>query len=152
MRENRRLQPMANTKLRQLFFPIALYVALPTALISAMLVGWMVAVENATVVLHSADSPDGRYRAEVVRVDPGVSSGYEYIVRVMPSGLTPLARSLRVLPFGPVYVALDAHHEPDKLEVRWSDPNELTIFCRGCRGTTPVNGQWRDVALKYDMK
>jgi len=142
----------ARSKLRQRFVLIALYVALPSALILAMLVGWMMAVENATVVLQSADSPDGRFRAEVVREDPGVSSSYEYKVRVMPAGLTPLAKSLRVLPFGPVYVALDVHREPDKLQVRWSGPKEVTISCQGCGGTIPVNGQWRDVALKYDMK
>jgi hypothetical protein len=143
---------MERTRLRQLAILIALYVALPTALVSALLVGWMVAVENATVVLQSADSPDGRYRAEVVRVDPGASSGYEYMVRVMPSGLTPLARSLRVLPFGPVYVALDAHREPDKLEVRWSALKEVAISCRGCEGATLADRRWRDLALRYDVK
>ena len=65
-----------------------------------MLVGWMVSVENATIVLQSVDSPGGRYRAEVVREDPGVSSSYEYMVRVMPADVTPLGKSLRLLPFG----------------------------------------------------
>ena len=51
---------MANTKLRQLFILIGLYVALPSALICAMLAGWMVSLENATLVLQSTDSPDGR--------------------------------------------------------------------------------------------
>jgi hypothetical protein len=143
---------MEKSRLRRALLLIALYVALPTALLSALLVGWMAAVENATLVLQSADSPGGRYRAEVVRADPGVSAGYEYMVLVMPAGLTPLARSLRVLPFGPVYVALDAHREPDKLEVRWSGPKEVTILCRGCGGATPGNERWRGVALKYDLK
>ncbi len=96
---------MANTTLRQRFILIGLYIALTSALISAMLAGWMLSVENATLVLQSTDSPDGRYRAEIVREDPGVSSGYEYMVRLMPAGLTPLAKSLSVLLFGPVFTA-----------------------------------------------
>jgi hypothetical protein len=95
-----------------------------------LLVGWMVSAEKATVVLQSADSPDGRYRAEVVREDPGVSSSYEYVVRVMPAGLTTLEKSLRVLPFGPVYVALDLHREPDRLAVSWNGPDEVIIQCQ----------------------
>ena len=143
---------MANTKLRQLIILIALYVALPSALISAMLIGWMIAVENATLVLQSADSPDGRYRAEVVREDPGVSSGYEYMVRLMPAGLTPLAKSLRVLPFGPVFTALDAHREPDKLNVEWTGQAEVTIHCLGCRDASQAKEQWRDITLKYYLE
>jgi hypothetical protein len=143
---------MVNRRLRQLFLLIALYVALPSALISAMLVGWMVAVENATVVLRSVDSPDGRYRAEVVREDPGVSSGYEYMVRLMPADLTPLEKSLRVLPFGPVYVALDAHREPDKIAVQWTGRAEVTIHCSGCGETVLGKGEWRDIAVKYELE
>ncbi len=143
---------MANSRLWQLFVPIALYAALPSALILAMLVGWMMAVENATVVLQSVDSPGGRYRVEVVREDPGVSSGYEYMVRLMPAGLTPLAKSLRVLPFGPVYVALDAHREPDKIAVQWTGRAEVTIHCNGCGETIPGKEKWRDIAVKYELK
>lgn len=143
---------MANSNRRQLLVLIALYGALPSALISAMLVGWMVAVENATIVLQSADSPDGRYRAEVVREDPGVSARYEYMVRVMPTDLTPLAKSLRVLPFGPVYVVLNVHREPDKLSVLWTDSNEVSIQCQGCEEARDGQGKWRDIALKYELR
>jgi hypothetical protein len=143
---------MANTKLRQLFILIGLYVALPSALICAMLAGWMVSVENATLVLQSTDSPDGRYRAEIVREDPGVSSGYEYMVRLMPAGLPPLTKSLRVLPFGPVFTALDVHREPEKLTVQWTGAQQLTIHCDGCRDASQAKEQWRDITVKYDLK
>ena len=142
---------MANTKVRQRFFLIAVYGALPCVLISALFAGWIMSVENATLVLQSTDSPDGRYRAEIVREDPGVSSGYEYMVRLMPAGLTPLAKSLRVLPFGPVFTALDAHREPEKLTVQWTGAQQLTIHCLGCRDASQAKDQWRDVTLKYDL-
>ena len=137
---------MANTRLRQLFVLIALYVALPSALISAMLVGWMVAVENATIVLQSGDSPSGRYRAEVVREDPGTSSSYEYMVRVMSSDVKTLGKSLHILPFAPIYVALDLHREPDGLAVAWSGPDEVTIDCQGCGAARPGKAKWREIA------
>jgi hypothetical protein len=143
---------MANSRIRRLLFLIGVYVALPSALISAMLVGWMVAVENATLVLQSSDSFDGRYRAEVVREDPGVSSGYEYMVRVMPAGLTPLAKSLRMLPFGPVYIALDARREPEKLIVQWTGAETVTIHCEGCGETPPGGQKWRDISIKFDLR
>jgi hypothetical protein len=128
------------------------YVIFPTTLIVLMLLGWMVSAENATVVLQSANSPDGRYRAEVVREDPGVSSGYEYMVRVMPAGLATFTRSLHALPFVPIYVALDVHREPDKLAVAWRGENEVTIHCEGCAGTTPGQERWREIALRYELR
>jgi len=143
---------MAPTKLRQILVQVALYAALPIALVAAMLIGWMASVENATAVLQSADSPDGRYRAEVVREDPGVSAEYEYMVRLMPSGLSPLARSLRVVPFAPVYVALDAHREPDHLTVQWTSSDHLAIRCGGCGGSVAGKAQWRDIRLSYDVR
>lgn len=143
---------MAGAKHRPTAFTIAVYVLLPGILIAAGLGGWMIAVENATAQLESTDSPDGRYRAEIVREDPGVSSGYEYMVRLMPAGLTPLAKSLRVLPFVPVYVALDVHREPDKLMAEWTGPREVTIHCEGCSEATPGKEKWRDVAVKYELR
>jgi len=136
-------------KSRTLFFHISVYVVLPGALILLLLIGWMLAVDNATVVLQSTDSPDGRYRAQVVREDPGVSSNYKYMVRVAPARLPPLAARLGLLPFGPFYTALDIHHEPDKLTVRWTGPQGLTIQCKGCLGATEGKSQWRDIELKY---
>ena len=103
-------------------------------------------------VLQSVDSPGGRYRAEVVREDPGVFSGYEYMVRLMPAGLTPLAKSLRVLPFGPVYVALDAHREPDKIAVQWTGRAEVTIHCNGCGETILVACRREIVTTKCGEK
>jgi hypothetical protein len=137
---------------RRLAFLIAVYVVLPSALISAGLLGWMVAVENATLVLQSVDSPDGRYRAQVVREDPGVSSNYEYMVRVTPANQTPLAEKLRLLPFGPQYIPLDAHREPDKLVVQWKTDRELTIRCEGCGGAVRGGERWRDIRLEYEVK
>ena len=112
----------------------------------------MVSQENATVVLQEATSPDSQYRAEVVREDPGVSSGYEYMVRVMPAGLTTLAKSLHVLPFAPIYVALNARGEPDKLTVRWSGPKEVTILCQGCGEISQGSERWREIALRYELR
>jgi hypothetical protein len=136
---------------RRRVWSIALYGFLPGFLILLLLVGWAMGIENATAVLQSSDSPDGRYRAQVVREDPGVSSGYEYMVRVMPAGLPMVVRSLRILPFTPVYVALDAHHEPDELRVRWTGPQEVTIHCQGCGGTGPGDARWRDIQLRYEL-
>ena len=143
---------MAVINLRKRLFLIGVYGVLPCTLSILLLVGWMVSAEKATVVLQSADSPDGRYRAEVVREDPGVSSSYEYMVRVMPVGLTTLEKSLRVLPFGPVYVALDLHREPDRLAVSWDGPDEVTIQCQGCGETLPGKEQWRGIKLRYEFR
>jgi hypothetical protein len=137
---------------RRLVFLMLVYVVLPCALILVALAGWMAAVENATLVLQSADSPDGRYRAQVVREDPGVSSNYKYMVRVTPANLTPLAEKLRLLPFGPEYTALEAHREPDKLAVQWSSDRELTIRCEGCSGAVQGEEKWRDIRLEYELK
>jgi len=137
---------------RKRLFLTSVYVILPTTLIVLMLLGWMVSAENATVVLQSTNSPDGQYRAEVVRVDPGVSSSYEYMVRVMPAGVTTLAKSLHGLPFAPIYVALDVHREPDKLMVGWSGPNEVTIHCEGCGRAVQGKERWREVALRYELR
>jgi hypothetical protein len=137
---------------RRLVFLIAVYVALPSALILVAFAGWMVAAENATLVLQSADSPDGRYRAQVVREDPGVSSNYKYMVRVTPANLTPLAEKLRLLPFGPEFTALEARREPDKLAVQWTGGRELTIHCQGCSGAIQGEERWRDIQLKYELK
>jgi hypothetical protein len=142
----------AASKSRQLLFLVGVYAALPSALITALLIGWVVAVENATIVLQSADSPDGRYRAEVVREDPGASSNYEFMVRITPANLTPLAQKLRLLPFGPQYTALDAHREPDKLAVRWNGATTLTIHCEGCNDTPRGKPRWRDIQLNYELK
>jgi hypothetical protein len=109
-------------------------------------------VENATLVLQSVDSPDGRYRAQVVREDPGVSSNYKYMVRVTPAKLTPLAQKLRLLSFGSVYTALEAHREPDKLAIRWNGYRELEIDCEGCSGAVQGEEQWRDIRLAYELK
>ncbi len=143
---------MAAITHRKRLFLIGVYGVLPAALVVLMLLGWMVSAEKATVVLQAANSPGGRYRAEVVREDPGVSSSYEYMVRVMPSDLRTLGKSLHVLPFAPVYVALDLHREPDKLVVRWSGPNEVTIHCQGCGAITPGKEKWREIALKYELR
>jgi hypothetical protein len=143
---------MPSSKLRQTIFLTGIYVALPSALISLILVGWMIGVENATLVTESVDSPDGRYRAQVVREDPGASSGYEYMVRLMPAGLTPLPRSLRVLPFGAVYVALDAHREPDRLTVSWTGREQVTIRCEGCGDATMGKPKWREIELRYEVR
>jgi hypothetical protein len=143
---------MAVINLRKRLFLIGVYGVLPCTLILLLLVGWMVSAEKATVVLQSADSPDGRYRAEVVREDPGVSSSYEYLVRVMPAGLTTLEKSLRMLPFGPVYVALNLHREPDKLTVGWNGPDEVRIQCQGCGEPMPGKEQWRGIKLRYELR
>ena len=66
---------------------IGVYAILPAALIVLMLLGWMLSAEKATVILQAANSTDGLYRAEVVRADPGVSSSYEYVVRLMPANV-----------------------------------------------------------------
>jgi hypothetical protein len=131
---------------------IALYVGLPALLISTGSVAWMMAVEKSTLVLQSADSPDGHYRAEVVREDPGVSSGFEYMVRVMPTGLSAFATSLRKLPFDPVYIALDAHHEPDWLNVQWTSLHEVTIRCTGCSDAQIGREHFREVSMKYELR
>ena len=136
---------------RRLLFLIAVYVALPSGLILAMLIGWMVATENATAVLQSADSPDGRYRAEVVREDPGVSSKYEFRVRLTPANLTPLAEKLKLLPFGPQYIALSVDHEPDQLAAAWSSNERVTIMCAGCGGASIGKSRWRDIQLEYQV-
>lgn len=138
-------------KSRSLLYNIAVYVILPGAPLLMLFMGWRIALENATTVLQSVNSPDGRYRAEVVREDPGVSSGYEYMVRLAPAGLAPLAMSLRILPFGPVYLALDAHHEPDKLTIQWTSPQNLAIQCKGCGGAARGKSKWRDIELKYEL-
>ena len=143
---------MAVAPLRRRMFRASLYGLAPTVLIVLMLAGWRVAEENATVVLQAAGSPDGRYRAEVVRVDPGVSSSYEYMVRVMPAGVTTLAKSLHGLPFAQVYIALEVLHEPDKLMVSWGGPNEVTIHCEGCGGATPSKERWREITLRYELR
>jgi hypothetical protein len=143
---------MAATPHRRRLFLIGIYAVLPTALIVLMLLGWMISAEKATVVLQAVNSPGGRYRAEVVREDPGVSSTYEYMVRVMPSGLTTLRKSLHVLPFAPVYIALSVHHEPDKLVVVWSGPNQVTIDCEGCGTIKPGKEEWREIALRYELR
>ncbi len=143
---------MAAMTHRKRFVLIGVYAVLPAALIVLMLLGWKFSAENATVVLQAADSPDGRYRAEVVRADPGVSSSYEYMVRVMPAGVTTLAKSLRGLPFAPIYVALDLHREPDKLMVGWSGANEVTIRCDGCGGTAQGKARWQEIALRYQLR
>jgi hypothetical protein len=139
-------------KARRLFFLVTVYVALPSLLILAGLVVWMAAIENATLVLQSADSPDGRYRAQVVREDPGASSNYEYMVRVAPASLTPLAEKLRLLPFGTRYTLLEVHHEPDKLDLQWTSPAELTIHCQGCAGAGLGKRRWRDLRLTYEVQ
>jgi hypothetical protein len=143
---------MAFINFRGRLFPVSVYGVLPSVLIVLMLLGWMVSAEKATVVLQAAYSPDGRYRAEVVREDPGVSSSYEYMVRVMPSDVQTLGKSLHVLPFAPVFVALVLHREPDKLAIRWSGTNEVTIDCQGCGATTAGKATWRGIALKYELK
>ncbi len=136
-------------KSRSVLNYLTVYVLLPGAPLLMLFIGWRLALENATVVLQSADSPDGRYRAQVVREDPGVSSSYEYMARVMPAALNPLARSLGGLPFGPLYIALDAHREPDKLTIQWTSPQALTIQCKGCESATRGEPKWRDIELKY---
>ena len=131
---------------------IGVYAILPAALIVLMLLGWMLSAEKATVILQAANSTDGLYRAEVVRADPGVSSSYEYVVRLMPARVTTLAKSFHGLPFAPLYVALDVHHEPDKLMVTWSDKHEVTIQCEGCGGTAPGKERWRGIVLRYELR
>jgi hypothetical protein len=143
---------MAAVPLRRRIFLTSIYGFVPGALLLLGLVGWMISAENATAVLQAENSPDGRYRAEVVRADPGVSSSYEYMVRVMPAGLTMLPRSLHGLPLAPIYVALDLHREPDKLAVIWSGPREVTIHCEGCGGTVPGKARWREIALRYELR
>jgi hypothetical protein len=131
---------------------IALYLVLPAVLIALGVIGWMMAIENSTLVLRSVNSPDGLFRAEVVREDPGASSNYQYMVRVMPAGISFFATSLRRLPLDPVYVALDAHHEPDKLVVQWTGPREVTIHCDGCRDAETGRDHFRGVTFKYELK
>jgi hypothetical protein len=143
---------MAGITHRRRLFLIGIYAFLPTALVVLMLLGWMISTEKATVVLQAVDSPGGLYRAEVVREDPGVSSTYEYMVRVMPSGLTTLRKSLHVLPFAPVYIALSVCHEPDRMVVVWSGPKELTIHCEGCGTIKPGKEEWREIALRYELR
>lgn len=137
---------------RKRTFLAFVYGVLPLTLAVLMLLGWLLSLEKATTVLQTADSPDGRYRAEVVREDPGVSSSYKYMVRVMPAGLSPFAISLSGLPFDPVYVALDLHHQPDKLSVQWTSLGELTLQCDGCSGATHGKTNWRDLALRYQIR
>jgi hypothetical protein len=143
---------MAAVPLRRRIFLTSIYGVIPGALLLLALAGWMVSAENATAVLQSENSADGRFRAEVVRADPGVSSSYEYMVRVMPADVTTLARSLRGLPFAPIYVALDLHREPDKLVVSWSGPSEVTIHCEGCGAAAPGKKRWREIALRYELR
>jgi hypothetical protein len=114
--------------------------------------GWLLSLEKATTVLQTADSPDGRYRAEVVRQDPGVTSSYKYMVRVAPSNVTTLQKSLSMLPFAPICVALTLHRDPDKILVSWSGPQEVTIRCEECRGVPSGGEKWRDVTLKYEVR
>ena len=66
--------------------------------------------------------------------------------------LTPLAKSLRVLPFSSVFTAPDVHHEPEKLTVQWIGARQLIIRCLGCRDASQAKGQWRDITLKYELK
>jgi hypothetical protein len=143
---------MAAIGLRKRLVLISVYAFLPVALIVLMLLGWKISAERVTVVLQAANSDDGRYRAEVVRADPGVSSNYEYMVRVMPAGVTTFAESFQGLPFASIYVALDLHREPDKLMVGWSGPSEVTIRCDGCEGTAQGKERWRDIALRYELR
>src|SRR5277367_1129985 len=143
---------MASIAPRKRLFPIGVYAVIPTALIVLMLLGWLVSAENATVVLQAENSPDDRYRAEVVRADPGVSSSYEYMVRVMPTGVSTLERSLHGFPFAPIYVALDLHREPDKLAVVWSDASEVTIHCEGCGAAAPGKARWREITFRYVLR
>ena len=143
---------MAVVAFQRRILPLCIYGVLPSVLLLIMLAGWMGSQEKATVVLQEATSPDGGYRAEVVREDPGVSSGYEYMVRVMPAGLTTLAKSLHVLPFAPIYVALNVPREPDKLAVSWSGPREVTILCQGCGEITQGSERWREIALRYEVR
>ena len=143
---------MAGVPLRRRIFLASIYGVVPGVLLLVALAGWMVSAENATAVLQAENSPDGRYRAEVVRADPGVSSSYEYMVRVMPAGVTMLARSLHGWPFAPIYVALDLHREPDKLSVVWSGPSEVTIHCDGCGAAAPGKARWREIALRYELR
>jgi hypothetical protein len=143
---------MAVVGFQRRFLQLCFYGVLPSVLLLIMLAGWMVSEERATVILEEATSPDGGDRTEVVREDPGVSSGYEYMVRVMPAGLTTLVKSLHVLPFAPIYVALNAYREPDKLTVRWSGSKEVTILCEGCGEITQGSEKWREIALKYELR
>lgn len=138
-------------KFRSLPNIIALYILAPGASLLVFFIGWRVALENATIIVQSAVSPDGRYRAEVAREDPGASSSYEYMVRLAPASFSKYAMALHILPFGPVFVALDAHHEPDKLSVQWTGPHELTINCQDCGGVDRGGERWRDLHLKYDL-
>jgi hypothetical protein len=137
---------------RGLLFLLALYVFFPLLLSALLILGWMLSLESATVVLQSSTSPDGVYRGEVVRRDPGVSDNYEYMVRISPAKLTPLARKLLALPFSPRYVALELYREPDKLSVQWTGNRELTVRCEGCAGATKGEPEWRNVRLKYELK
>ncbi|AXC14334.1 hypothetical protein ACPOL_5078 [Acidisarcina polymorpha] len=139
-------------KARKLTFVISVYLALPITLVLTGLAFWMVGVENATLILQSAESPDGRYRAEVVREDPGASSSYNFMVRLTPANLTSLGEKLRLLPFGPQYIALNVHHEPDQLTVRWSSTEQLIILCNGCNGAIPGRTKWRNIQLDYEFR
>lgn len=130
---------------------VALYIIAPGASLLMFFIGWRVALENATIIVQSAVSPDGRYRVEVAREDPGAASSYEYMVRLAPASFSRYAMTLRIVPFGPVYVALDAHHEPDKLTVQWTGPQEVTIDCQGCSGVDRGKDSWRDLRLKYEL-
>jgi hypothetical protein len=138
-------------KARSVLNIIALYIIAPGASLLMFFIGWRVALENATIVLQSAVSPDGRYRAEVAREDPGASSSYEYMVRLAPATFSRYAMTLRIVPFGPVFVALDANHEPDKLTVQWTGPQDVTIHCQGCSGVDHGKDRWRDLRLKYEL-
>jgi len=143
---------MAGVSLRRRIFLASIYGVIPAALLLAAVAGWLVSAENATVVLQAENSPDGRYRAEIVRADPGVSSNYEYMVRVMPTGVTMLARSLHGLPLAPIYVALDLYREPDKLAVVWSGASEVTIHCEGCGAASPGKARWREITFRYELR
>jgi hypothetical protein len=136
---------------RSILYVITLYIIMPGASLLLFFIGWRVALENATIIVQSAVSPDGRYRAEVAREDPGASSSYEYMVRLAPASLSRYAMTLRIVPFGPVFVALDAHREPDKLTVQWTGPNEVTILCQGCNGVDRGRDSWRDLRLRYEL-
>jgi hypothetical protein len=138
-------------KTRRLLNIIALYILAPGASLLVFFIGWRVALENATIIVQSAVSPDGRYRAEVAREDPGASSSYEYMIRLAPASFSKYAMALHILPFGPVYVALNAHHEPDSLTVQWTGPQEVTIHCRGCNGVDRGRDRWRDLQLRYEL-
>jgi hypothetical protein len=133
---------------RQRFLKLLILCYMPIGVIGGMgaLAGTLWYYFSATTYLAAANSPNGRYRALIVRerdADECGESESRFVVVQHKAGF---------IKTGEMTVFCVSRDGASDLSIRWSGSNELTIDCPHCEDGSFrfYNGRWGDFSFRLE--